>query len=71
VLALVTAGMTNAEVAERLVVSVRTVDHHVSAILGKLGVQSRRAAAPAARSLGPENHHRRPRGMAERGGVNG
>ena len=71
VLALVAAGMTNTEVAERLVISVRTVDHHVSAILGKLGVQSRRAAAPAARSLGPENHHRRPRGMAERGGVNG
>jgi len=52
VLALVAAGMTNTEVAERLVISVRTVDHHVSAILGKLGVQSRRAAAAAARSLG-------------------
>jgi DNA-binding CsgD family transcriptional regulator len=52
VLALIADGMTNAEIAERLVLSVRTVDHHVSAILGKLGVPSRRAAAAAARSHG-------------------
>ncbi len=51
VLALVAAGMTNAEIAERLVVSVRTVDHHVSAILGKLDVQTRRQAAAAAGTL--------------------
>ena len=44
-------GMTNAEIAERLVVSVRTVDHHVSAILGKLDVQTRRQAAAAAGTL--------------------
>ncbi|MGH3980128.1 MAG: AAA family ATPase [Pseudonocardiaceae bacterium] len=52
VLALLAGGMTNAEIAQRLVVSVRTVDHHVSAILGKLGVPTRRAAAAAASSLG-------------------
>ena len=38
-------GMTNAEIADRLFVSNRTVDHHVSAILGKLGANSRSDAA--------------------------
>lgn len=45
-------GATNAEIADRLVLSVRTVDHHVSAILAKLGVGSRRAAVARARELG-------------------
>lgn len=45
VLELVAAGLTNAEIAQKLVLSVRTVDHHVSAILTKLGVSSRRHAA--------------------------
>ena len=48
VLALLAEGLRNAQIAERLVVSVRTVDHHVSAILGKLGVSSRGQAAAAA-----------------------
>lgn len=52
VLRLLAEGLTNAEIAERLVVSVRTVDSHVAAILAKLGVQSRQDAVNAARDLG-------------------
>jgi DNA-binding CsgD family transcriptional regulator len=51
VLGLLAEGLTNAEIADRLVVSVRTVDHHVAAILAKLNVASRREAARAAADL--------------------
>ena len=51
VLDLVSAGKTDAEIAAALVLSTKTVGHHVSAILAKLGVPTRRAAAEAAREL--------------------
>ena len=51
VLALIADGLTNAEIADRLVLSVRTVDTHVAAILDRLGVRSRREAAAVARTL--------------------
>ncbi|MDD7933888.1 ATP-binding protein [Actinomycetospora straminea] len=41
-------GRTNAQIAAELVLSVRTVDHHVSAVLAKLGVSSRSEAVAAA-----------------------
>jgi DNA-binding CsgD family transcriptional regulator len=52
VLTLLAEGLTNAEIAARLVISGRTTDHHVSAILAKLDVRSRREAAAVARDLG-------------------
>jgi DNA-binding CsgD family transcriptional regulator/tetratricopeptide (TPR) repeat protein len=51
VLALLADGLTNAEIAERLVVSQRTAEHHVAAVLTKLGATSRREAAERAVEL--------------------
>jgi ATP/maltotriose-dependent transcriptional regulator MalT len=48
VLALLVDGLSNAEIAERLVVSPRTAEHHVAAILTKLGASTRREAASRA-----------------------
>jgi len=52
VLRRVAEGRRNADIAAELVVSRRTVDHHVSSILRKLGVGSRGEAARAAAALG-------------------
>ena len=54
VLALVTQNLSNAAIARRLYLSAKTVEHHASAILMKLGIASRREAADAARRLGIE-----------------
>ena len=50
VLALLAEGLTNAQIAARLQLSPKTVDHHVSAILAKLDVPNREAAAEIALS---------------------
>lgn len=52
VLRLLADGLTNAELADRLFLSVKTVDHHVSAILTKLDVTKRRDAVRRARETG-------------------
>ena len=52
VLALVAQGLPDDQIAERLVLSVRTVHHHVSAVLAKLGVATRHEAAAEAHRRG-------------------
>jgi ATP/maltotriose-dependent transcriptional regulator MalT len=48
VLDLLADGMRNADIAAQLHIAIKTVDHHVSAILGKLGVATRQEAVRAA-----------------------
>ena len=52
VLALVAKGFRNSEIASSLVLSPRTVDHHVAAILRKLDVRTRAEASAEAVRLG-------------------
>jgi len=52
VLDLICAGHSNAEIARKLFISVKTAGHHVSAVLAKLGVPTRSAAATRATKLG-------------------
>jgi DNA-binding NarL/FixJ family response regulator len=52
----VAQGLRNAEVAERLFVSEKTVDHHMSAIFRKLDVHTRGEASAKAARLGLVRH---------------
>ncbi len=52
VLRLITDGLTDREIADRLFIARRTASKHVEAILAKLGVSSRREAAAEARRVG-------------------
>lgn len=52
VLALLAEGLPDREISRRLFISERTVHHHVSAVLSKIGVPSRTAAAREAGRLG-------------------
>lgn len=60
VLALLAAGLSNPQIAQRLHVSPKTASHHVSSILVKLGLRNRaQAAAEAAAVLGEPARHTR------------
>jgi DNA-binding CsgD family transcriptional regulator len=52
VLDLINGGHTNAEIAAKLFISTKTVDHHVSSLLAKLDAPNRGAAARKATALG-------------------
>lgn len=52
VLQLIERGLSNKRIADHLAISPKTVDHHVSAVLGKLDAVSRGEATAAARDSG-------------------
>lgn len=51
VLALLARGMSNPAIAKRLFITAKTAEHHVSSILGKLGLRNRSEAAAFAASF--------------------
>jgi DNA-binding CsgD family transcriptional regulator/tetratricopeptide (TPR) repeat protein len=58
VLALMAEGLSNAEIADRLFISPKTVDHHVSAVLAKLDARTRGEAVSVALQSGLINQNR-------------
>ncbi|MGZ4215795.1 MAG: helix-turn-helix domain-containing protein [Solirubrobacteraceae bacterium] len=52
VLRLLADGLTNRQIAGALFISEKTAEHHVSRILGKLGVSTRAAAGSVAHTIG-------------------
>jgi DNA-binding NarL/FixJ family response regulator len=52
VLALLSQGLPDKDISRQLFISERTVGHHVSAVLSKIGVSSRAAAAREAARMG-------------------
>ena len=52
VLELIVPGLTNAEIAERLAITEKTAEHHVSAVLARLGAPNRASAVATAIGLG-------------------
>jgi DNA-binding CsgD family transcriptional regulator/tetratricopeptide (TPR) repeat protein len=60
VLTLLATGLSNTQIAAELVLSARTVDNHVSAILRKLGAQTRGEATAQAARLGLTGRERLP-----------
>jgi DNA-binding CsgD family transcriptional regulator len=52
ILGLLATGLTNREIAQRLILSARTVETHVARVTGKLGVNSRARAVARAIALG-------------------
>ena len=51
VLELLASGLSNTEIADRLFLSKKTVEHHVSAVFSKLGVENRAKAMAVAQTL--------------------
>jgi DNA-binding NarL/FixJ family response regulator len=49
---MLTAGLSNTEIARCMALSPKTVEHHVVAVLAKLDVDTRRAAAAIAHEHG-------------------
>ncbi|MBV8217120.1 MAG: helix-turn-helix transcriptional regulator, partial [Solirubrobacterales bacterium] len=66
VLGLLAEGLRNAQIAERLVLSGKTVDHHVSAVLRKLDVRSEVKQPPWQRGSGSSIHRAHERANRRR-----